>query len=61
MKTLPKHFLSSFMVFAILFSSSKLYAQTIQNWEISILDQAQRVQATASMQCLTGGACDVSS
>ncbi|MBN4075352.1 MAG: hypothetical protein COA71_08030 [SAR86 cluster bacterium] len=44
-----------------LLGNSSLSAQEMQVWEISILDQNQQVQATASMQCLAGGACDASS
>ncbi len=50
-----------FSLSVMIVSPASLYAQDIQNWEISILDQNQRVQSTATMQCLIGGACDASS
>ncbi len=59
MKTFLTLFLRSFVGLAILFSSPALYAQGLQRWEISLMNGEQAL-TTASVSCLSGGACDAS-
>lgn len=59
MKTFLTLFLRFFVGLAILFSSPALYAQGLQRWEISLMNGGQAL-TTASVSCLSGGACDAS-
>ncbi len=57
--TIQKVILGSSISLAILYSSSLLYAQDIQQWEISLMNDGQAL-TTASVTCISGGACDAS-
>jgi hypothetical protein len=59
MKTFLALFLCAFVGLTILLSSSALYAQNLQRWEISLMNGGQAL-TTASVSCLSGGACDAS-
>ncbi len=50
---------SSVAGLAFLFASSALYAQDLQRWEISLMNGGQAL-TTASVSCISGGACDAS-
>lgn len=60
---MSKYLFKASLYFALtgLFAAFQLArAQDAQRWEILLLDQNQQVHATASMQCIAGGACDAS-
>ena len=57
MFTIQKVILGSSISLAILYSSSVLYAQDVQQWEISLMNDGEAL-TTASVTCISGGACD---